>query len=289
MKKGNNIWGKARTIILVGTLLAAGCRGNGIVQKDYTAASETPSQTSAPLPTARVLATNTYEAAPTYAIPTRPAAIPTFTATTDPCGEEISFVSNPADYRVGQIPSADPRKVVPQFITLHWDAQAGGPSGWNAEFTWKFFAFDNTITSYPDPDTGEHYNYASQFAVGTDKVIQLLSTYQHCVQRSGCARGYPYDINIEFAGVFFELDEEGVPNMKPSELNNGLELVIALMEQYPGVELVGHFDHDTFLRDGKMYHAYKSDPGTEFMAYFQDLVYKEIEKRHNAAVNTPTP
>jgi hypothetical protein len=289
MRKGNNIRKTIGDIILVGTLLAAGCSGKGVAQ-NHIAVSQTPSQISEPLPSATSLSgniedtlgeTKIYEPTPTRLV--LPTPIPT--ATADPCGEEISFVTNAADYRVDKTPDGDPRTIVPQFITLHWDAQAGGPYDWNAEFTWRYFTSGETITSYPDPETGGHYNYTSQFVAGPDKVIQLLKTYQHCVQRSGCARGYPYDINIEMAGSFFKLDEDGIPNMQPSELNNTLELVISLMEQYPGIGLVGHFEHDIFLKDGVMYDASKPDPGIQFMEYFRNLVKQEIERRNL----TPTP
>jgi len=293
MRKNNNIRKVVGTILLASTLLAAGCNGSGIAQNHITA-SATPSQISEPLPSETSLDWNIEEALGKTEIyeptPTR-LVLPTLTptATADPCGEEISFVSNAADYRVDKTPDGDPRTIVPQFVTLHWDAQGGGPYDWNAEFTWRYFTSGETITSYPDPDNGGHYNYASQFVVGPDKVIQLLKTYQHCVQRSGAARGFPSDINIEMAGSFFKLDENGIPNMQPSELNNTLELVIALLEQYPGVGLVGHYEHDIFLKDGVMYNAGKIDPGAEFMDYFRNLVKQDMEKKQATQTYVPAP
>jgi peptidoglycan/xylan/chitin deacetylase (PgdA/CDA1 family) len=189
----------------------------------------------------------------------------------------ISFTDKPANNRWETIPNTDPAQIVPLYITLHWDEQGGAPGGWNAEQTYKFFKLGD-VTSYPDPITGMHFNYTSHFATGPDGILQFLRMYEHTVQKSYAAKGFPSDINIEMAGQDFHVID-GETDVPDAELEYTLELVLSLMKQYniPLENVVGHYEHDTYIKeDGTLWDRSKPDPGETFMNYFRTLLEKRL-------------
>jgi hypothetical protein len=164
----------------------------------------------------------------------------------------------------------------PKEIILHWD---GNPStnisDWRTSVTYN--GLNRLVT---DPRTGEKVQLSSQFAVGVDGVLQMMPMRTSTVPISHTSFGYyNYEINIEMAGAHFKVNSDGTTNVPIEELDATVDLITRLLKHYklPLSSLVGHFQRDTIVIDGKTVDRGKPDPGKDFLEFIREKVSLKLQ------------